>query len=63
MNGQEKANGSYTGLDTLIPVADIGNDGRSDATGRTEAFNGLLDDVRIYDQALSEDEVAELAGL
>jgi len=61
VNGQEKANGSYTGLDTLNPVADIGNDGNAD--GRDEAFNGLLDDVRIYDQALSEDEVAELAGL
>jgi len=61
VNGEEKANGSYTGLDTLNPVADIGNDGNAD--GRDEAFNGLLDDVRIYDQALSEAEVAELAGL
>ena len=61
VDGQEKANGTYTGLDTLNPVADIGNDGN--AAGRDEAFNGLLDDVRIYDRALSADEVAELAGL
>ncbi len=63
VDGQEKANGTYVGLDALNTVADIGNDGRTDETGRTEAFNGLLDDVRIYDRALSEDEVAELAGL
>jgi hypothetical protein len=60
VNGAEKANGSYTGLDTLNAVADIGNDGN--ANGRDEAFNGLLDDVRIYDRALSPDEVSELAG-
>ncbi|NIO62953.1 MAG: hypothetical protein GTO14_17360, partial [Anaerolineales bacterium] len=48
VNGAAMANGSYIGLDTLNTVADIGNDGRNDATGRTEAFNGLLDDVRIY---------------
>ena len=62
VNGQEKANGSYTGLDTLNPVADIGNDGRSDDVGRTEVFNGLLDDVRIYDRALSADEIGQLAA-
>jgi hypothetical protein len=55
VNGEEKANGSYTGLDTLNPVADIGNDG--DTNGRTEAFNGLLDNVRIYDYALSQAEI------
>ena len=44
VNGAATANGSYTGLDTLNTVADIGNDGNTD--GRTEAFNGLLDDVR-----------------
>ena len=62
VNGEEKANGSYTGLDALNTVADIGNDGRADDTGRTEAFNGLLDDVRIYDRALSADDVLGLAG-
>ena len=63
VNGAAMADGDYAGLDVLNTVADIGNDGRTDDTGRTEAFNGLLDDVRIYDRALSEDEVAELAGL
>jgi hypothetical protein len=60
VNGEEKATGSYTGLDALNTVADIGNDGNPG--DRTEAFNGLLDDVRIYDRALSEAEVLELAG-
>jgi hypothetical protein len=60
VNGEEKANGSYTGLDALNTVADIGNDGNTD--GRTEAFNGLLDDVRIYDRALSADEMSQLAS-
>jgi hypothetical protein len=61
VNGEEKANGSYTGLDALNPVADIGNDGNE--AGRDEAFNGLLDDVRIYDRALSEAEVSELSTI
>jgi len=63
VNGEEKANGSYTGLDALNTVADIGNDGRNDETNRTEAFNGLLDDFRIYDVALPAAEIAKLAGL
>ena len=60
VNGEEKANGNYTGLDTLNTVADIGNDGNTD--GRTEAFNGLLDDVRIYNVALTGAEISYLAG-
>ncbi|UCC97795.1 MAG: discoidin domain-containing protein, partial [Phycisphaerales bacterium] len=51
VNGAAAANGSYAGLDTLNTVADIGNDGNTD--GREEAFNGLLDDVRIYSRVLS----------
>ncbi|HUU16080.1 MAG TPA: LamG domain-containing protein [Sedimentisphaerales bacterium] len=62
VNGEEKANGSYTGLDSLNTVADIGNDGNTAADGRTEAFNGLLDDVRIYNVALTGAEISNLAG-
>jgi hypothetical protein len=62
VNGEENANGSYAGLDTLNTVADIGNDGRTDETGRTEAFNGLLDEVAIYNRALSTGEIRYLAG-
>jgi hypothetical protein len=56
VNGEQKANGSYTDLATLNTVADIGNDGNPG--DRSEAFNGLLDNVRIYDYALSQAEIA-----
>jgi len=55
VNGEEKANGSYTDLETLNTIADIGNDGNPG--DRTEAFNGLLDNVRIYNYALSQAEI------
>jgi len=55
VNGEQKANGSYTGLETLNTIADIGNDGNPG--DRTEAFNGLLDNVRIYNYALSQAEI------
>ena len=61
VNGAELATGEYAGLDTLNTVMDIGNDGNAD--GRTEMFNGLLDDVRIYDVALPAAEIAKLAGM
>jgi hypothetical protein len=60
VNGQQAATGSYTGLTELHAVADIANDG--DTTGREEGFAGLLDDVYIYDRALSNAEIAGLAG-
>jgi hypothetical protein len=61
VDGIEKASDTYTGLSTLnSSLADIGNDGN---TGwRTEAFQGKLDDVRIYDRALSQSDVNDLAG-
>ena len=61
VDGIEKASGTYTGLSTLNSIADIGNDGN---TGyRIEAFQGLLDEVRIYDGALSKYDIADLAGI
>ena len=61
VNGQAVAADVYTGLDSLNSVADIGNDGNTN--GRTEGFGGLIDDVRIYDRALTAGQVAKLAGL
>ncbi len=55
INGEEVAAGTYTGLTTLHPVADIGNDGNT--AGRAEGFGGLIDEVRLYDRALSADEI------
>jgi hypothetical protein len=59
VNGQQAAVGTYSGLTTLNAVADIANDG--DTTGREEGFAGLLDEVRIYERALSNAEIASLA--
>ena len=56
LDGEEIAAGSYTGLTALHNFMDIGNDGNP-VSQNTEAFAGLLDEVRLYDHALSADEV------
>ena len=63
VDGLSKASGTYTGLSSLGSYADIGNNGDTTGTYRVEAFQGLLDEVRMYDQALSEYDVADLAGI
>ncbi len=55
VDGQAKANGTYTGLSVLGSYADIGNNGNS--SERNEGFNGLVDEVHIYNRALSATEV------
>jgi hypothetical protein len=57
-NGIEDVNGSYTGLTTLNTIADIGNTGNT--SSRNEAFNGIIDEVRVYNRALSANEVQAL---
>jgi len=54
VNGEEVSSGTYTGMSTIHPVANIGNDGSS---GPYEGFAGLLDEVRLYDNALSADQI------
>ena len=61
VDGIEKASGTYTGLSTLNSIADIGNNGNT--TYRVSAFQGKLDDVRVYDGALSKYDIADLAGI
>jgi hypothetical protein len=56
LDGEEIAAGSYTGLTALHNFMDIGNDGNPDKQG-TEAFVGLLDEARIYDGALTADQI------
>jgi hypothetical protein len=56
----QKATGTYSGLNALATYADIGNNGNSST--RTEAFDGLIDEVRIYDKALTADEIAGFAS-
>ncbi|MHC4738683.1 MAG: LamG domain-containing protein, partial [Planctomycetota bacterium] len=53
-----KATGTYTGLNTLASVASIGNDGRQ--TPDDGAFYGLLDDVRVYNYVLGQNDVNDL---
>jgi rhamnogalacturonyl hydrolase YesR len=60
VNGVEKAKGSYSGLTTLAPLANIGNDGSANPE---EALSGYIDHVCIYDYALSHGEILTLAGL
>ncbi|MFQ6028609.1 MAG: LamG-like jellyroll fold domain-containing protein, partial [Dehalococcoidia bacterium] len=56
VDGQDLASGSYSGLDSLQSLAHVGNDGD---TG-TRPFNGLMDDARVYNRALSPQEVVDL---
>ena len=57
VDGTEKATDSYTGLSALGEVADIGNNGNP--SSRNESFNGLIDEVRIYDRALDVNDIDE----
>ena len=59
INGVARANGPYTGLTALSTLADIGNNGNT--SYRDEAFNGIIDEVRVYDRALTVDELSDIA--
>ncbi len=56
LDGQTIATGPYTGLSAIADIAWIGNDGNPDTQG-TEAFAGWLDEARLYNRALSLDEI------
>jgi PKD repeat protein len=57
VNGAAKASGTYTGLATIASAADFGNDGTA---GHNEAFNGIIDEARTYNYALSASEVGQI---
>jgi hypothetical protein len=59
VDGVQKAAGSYGGLSNLQTYADIGNNGNR--SSRTEGFNGLIDEVRLYNKPLVADEINDLA--
>src|SRR3989344_3092088 len=62
-NGSRKAykDGVLVISNTYIHGAGFGNPGTSFIMGHnTESFNGLIDDVRIYNRALSGDEIKRL---
>ena len=52
-------NNSVTNISNLIPITF----GRYHGTVQTGFYNGLLDDIAIYNRALSEQEVKQLYGL
>jgi len=58
VDASPSASGAYTGLDVLKSFADIGNNGNQ--ASRDEGFNGIIDEVMIYERALSSEEVQQL---
>ncbi len=60
VNGLLRATGSYSGFTALNSYADIGNNGKRDM--RIESFDGIIDEVCVYNRALSGDEVYSLFG-
>jgi hypothetical protein len=59
LDGEMIREGNFSfGSDTHAPVQ-FG----SSTSGGGNAFNGALDEIRIYDVALSQDEINALAGL
>jgi hypothetical protein len=56
LDGEEVANGSYTGLAAIYDFLWIGNDGNPETEG-TEGFGGLIDETRIYNRALDAVEI------
>ena len=56
VNGLQLDSGSYSGLTSLPSTADIGNNGDS----HTQSLHGLIGEVRIYDRALSGEEIQQL---
>jgi len=56
-NGAKTTEGTYTGLTALDPVANISDDDNPD---EHEAFDGLLDEARFYNRAITAAEVKEI---
>jgi hypothetical protein len=54
VDGVEKSSGFYTGFNNLNEFADIGNSGD---VSFDNAFAGHIDDTRIYNRALTPDEI------
>ena len=56
VNGVLMASGTYSGLSAFTKNADIGNNGMT----RDKAFNGKIDEVRVYNRALNALEISQL---
>jgi len=60
VDGEVKTSGSYSELDSMNISADIGNSGNPDK--HDEAFNGQIDEARIFNYVLSAEQIAGLSG-
>jgi len=58
VDGVQQSSGSYSGLNTLQSYAHIGNTGYEG--DNSEAFLGKIDDVRVFNRALNDQEVSSL---
>jgi hypothetical protein len=58
VNGVLMASGTYSGLTELAGYADIGNNGIT----RDKAFDGKIDEVRVYNRTLNALEIAQLVN-
>lgn len=57
----EVATGTYTGLNSLGPLARFGNTGHTTEPYDEEGFEGYMDNLKVYDIPLSATEAADLA--
>lgn len=60
VNGLAASTGAYTGLNSLAATADIANMGTAAYRNQGLGFNGLIDDVQIFQHSLSTEEIATL---
>jgi hypothetical protein len=60
VDGKEINKGTYTGLTSLNTIANIANDGSS---APYEALGGVVDEVRLYNRAVTADEVQQMSQM
>ena len=57
VDGEVITEGNYTGLTVIDPIANVSDEGNPN---ESEAFDGLLDEARIYNRAITAAEVMEI---
>jgi PKD repeat protein len=61
IDGEHKATGTYSGFSTVGEYADIGNEGNPERR-QLYGFDGLIDDVQMFNYALSKEEIEGIAS-
>ncbi len=62
LEGEQKISGTFSGLTALAATADIANVGADAYRSLDLGFNGFVDDVQIYNRALSAQEITTLSN-